>query len=135
MGPDLLSGLVLKECASELATPLYIIYNRSLKSGVFPTLFKVANVTPIFKSGDKSKVNNYRPISLLPIISKVFEKLCYSRLFSHVRGHISDCQHGFMKGRSTLTNLACYVDYVTYAIDNKLQVEFSHSLVTLNRYF
>ena len=127
VGPDLLSGIILKACSHELATPLCILFNRSLNLGVFPTAFKDANVTPVFKSGDKSKVVNYRPISLLPLVSKVFERLVYAHLFPHIREHISESQHGFMKGRSTQTNLVNYIDFITDTTDNKLQVDIIYT--------
>jgi hypothetical protein len=123
VGPDNVSGLLLKECAHELAVPLTIIFNRSLCSGVFPEMFSKANVAPVFKAGDRTDVTNYRPISLLPLISKLFEKLVHSHVFNHVKMYINDCQHGFVKGRSTQTNLACYVDFISESMDSRTQVD------------
>ena len=66
----------------------------SLNCGTFPTCFKRANVIPVYKKGDKRNVRNYRHISLLPLFSKVFEKVMYDSLYNHVRNTISGSQHG-----------------------------------------
>ena len=114
---------MLKKCAETLQHPLYILFNESLKSSYFPTAWKLAHVVPIYKSGDKSLIQNYRPVSLLNIVSKVFEVLVYERIFSHVRNMISDSQHGFYSGRSTTTNLLNFSEYVYDAFDNRCQVD------------
>ena len=71
----------------------------------------------------KRNVCNHRPISLLPLFSRVFEKLVYDSLYNHVRNTISGSHHGFVKCRSTVSNLACYLDSISEAIDNKQQVD------------
>ena len=73
MGPDLINARILKEASRELSIPLCMLFNTSLQSNIFPSQWKIANVVPVFKKNDPQKVNNYRPISLLCIISKVFE--------------------------------------------------------------
>lgn len=123
IGPDNISGIFLKNCANELCVPLTIIFNMSLKEGVFPSIFKRANVVPIFKSGDKCAVKNYRPVSLLSIVSKLFEKLVHAKMYEHVKHLISESQHGFVKSRSTQTNLVSYVDFLSDCLDKKLQVD------------
>ena len=86
-GPDLLPAKILKLTAIIIAEPLTKLFNKSLQSGVYPTLWKHANIKPIFKNkGSPSDTTNYRPISLLPCLSKVFEKnslLPYIRPFEH----------------------------------------------------
>ena len=91
----------------------------SLKCGTFPTCFKRANVIPVYKKGDKLNVCNYRPIPLLPLFSKVFEKVVYDSLYNHVRNTISGSQHGFVRCRSTVSNLACYFDSISESIDKR----------------
>ena len=83
-GPDNVPGAILRECATELSGPLIVLFNMSLNCGTFPTYFNRANVIPVCKKGDKRNVCNYRPISLLPLFSKVFEKLVYDSLYNHV---------------------------------------------------
>jgi hypothetical protein len=123
MGPDNISGIILKELAVELSIPLAIIFNKSLSQGTFPSHFKRANIIPVHKSGDKQLVSNYRPISLLPLFSKVFEKSVSVFIYNHVKHAINPAQHGFMKNRSTQTNLVCYVDFISSIIDKQGQVD------------
>ena len=79
-GHDGISVKLLKFLTPALIKPLTLIINQSLLSGIFPDLLKVAKVVPLFKKGDSLMVDNYRPISLLPSISKVFEKVVYVQL-------------------------------------------------------
>ena len=122
-GPDNIPATILSKCATELSVPLTIIFNLSLSSGQFPTFLKRANIVPVFKSGDRNLAKNYRPISLLPLIGKVFEKAILSHISFHLKGTISNFQHGFVSGRSTATNLVNYIDYITAQIDSGNQVD------------
>ena len=122
-GFDNLPGTILSKCASELCIPLTIIFNISLSRGEYPSLFKRANVVPVFKSGDRCHANNYRPISLLPLFSKVFEKVVLTSIQSHVYSAISNHQHGFIPGRSTATNLILYTDFISKEINSGRQVD------------
>ena len=76
-----LSNNVLKKISQFVSHPISHIINLSLSSGIFPHLFKVTTVVPLHKKGDSSLISNYRHISLLPVISKVVEKVVYRRLF------------------------------------------------------
>ena len=67
-----------------VSKPLSILINKSLASGIFPNKLKIAKIIPIFKSGDPSSFSNYRPVSILPAFSKVFEKVIYNRLLQHL---------------------------------------------------
>ena len=104
-GPDEVPNIFIKSCSSHLAEPLSFLFNLSLSSGVFPDEFKVASVTPIFKSGDKSDVTNYRPISILNGFSKVLERLVHTVVYDHVSPFLNANQHGFVKKKRTITNL------------------------------
>ena len=95
------------------------IFNMSLNCITFATCFKRANVIPVYKKGDKRHVCNYRPISLLPLFNKVFEKVVYDSLYNHAVNTISGSQGGFVRCRSTVSNLACYLDSISESIDNK----------------
>ena len=79
------------------------LINCSLSTGYFPDILKIAKVVPIHKSGDKAVFNNYRPISILPYFSKLFEKIVFRRLYDYFNSHglLNDCQYGFRKGYST----------------------------------
>jgi len=81
------------------------ICNKVLSSGIFPTRLKDAVIKPVFKNGDRSDMSNYRPISLLPSFSKVFEKVLYVRLYQHLINNnlLVDEQFGFRTDSSTIT--------------------------------
>ena len=82
---------------------MLLLINLCLINGIFPELFKIAIVKPIYKAGDKTQLNNYRPISILPYISKILEKVIYRRLMTHLETNeiLSPNQFGFRTGHST----------------------------------
>ena len=94
---------IIKGVADLIANPLATMINKSLSSGVFPELLKHAKVTPLFKSGLKNDIKNYRPISVLPIFDKIFEKIVHDRIttFLNKNNSIFKGQFGFQKGKST----------------------------------
>lgn len=102
-GIDGLVTKILKLCALYVAPPLAHIINLSFSQGIFPKQLKLSVVKPIFKKGDKLDVNNYRPITLVPILSKVFEKAFHKRItnFLDKFGILHSDQFGFRKGSST----------------------------------
>ena len=104
-GIDNLPSGLLKDCGNIISKPLCDIINLSIRSGKFPSSWKVAKVTPIFKSRSRSLPGNYRPILVLPIISKLLEKAAQQALkvyFEH-GNLLSKSQHGFRKKHSTKT--------------------------------
>jgi hypothetical protein len=102
-GYDGITNRILKVCGQCLGKPLAYIYNVSLKQGKFPDRLKYSVVVPIFKSGDRSQVMNYRPVSLLTGFSKIFENLIYSRIMQHIPCHniLVSNQYSFRNGLST----------------------------------
>ena len=102
-GHDNISPLVLRFVSSEIAMPLSGMINACLKAGHFPDFLKVARVTPIFKGGDPTQFGDYRPISVLSAISKIFEKVIQVRLLSFFsrQSSILAGQHGFCRGHYT----------------------------------
>ena len=111
---------VIKSIISYISVPLSKSFNSSLIAGIFPDSLKYAKVIPAFKWDDKSVVNNYRPISVLPIFSKVFEKLMYNRLFLFVDklNILFDNQYGFRKQHSTYMALINIIDQISQGIDD-----------------
>lgn len=99
------------------------IFNLSLKSGVFPSSWKMSVVIPVHKSGDVCNVNNYRPISLLCAFSKVFEMVIHTRVSYYFRRKFSSAQHGFLKGRSVETNLCSFLGYSVPIVLSRCQVD------------
>ncbi len=124
-GPDNISNALLKHCSLSLAKPLCIIFNLSLKTGVFPLMWKSANVTPIFKNkGDKKNCDFYRPISLLPCVSKVFEKLMFSHIYEFLRKNkiIVPNQSGFTAGDSAIFQISHIIDKMLRSMDHGQEV-------------
>ena len=105
IGPDKVSPLLLHNCANSLSVPLTFIFNKSLSVGIFPQKWKISYISPIHKSGSRRSVENYRGVAILPTIGKLFELLVTQVMTRHFRHFISPAQHGFMSGRSTVTNL------------------------------
>ncbi|KAK4818253.1 hypothetical protein QYF61_009428 [Mycteria americana] len=125
MGPDEIHPRVLKELAEELTKPLSIIYQQSWLTGEVPADWRLANVTPIFKKGQKEDPGNYRPVSLTSVLGKLMEQIILSAITRHVENNqgIRPSQHGFRKGRSCLTNLISFYDKVTRLVDEGKAVD------------
>ena len=102
-GHDGISSHMLKATSNSIATSLTKLFNFSLSRGKFPKSWKSASVVPIPQSNKKSNPSGYRPISLLTVVSKLLEKLIYSRISEHLAEHAP--QWGFQKGKSTVTAL------------------------------
>ena len=122
-GTDGIPPLFFKQCCFILSRPLWYIYNASLTSGVFPSQWKSSLVTPIFKAGDRSDIRNYRPISKLSVLPKVFEEIVTDMLSTQLTSFLCVEQHGFVPKRSTSTNLAVYHSFVSMTLDEGLQVD------------
>ena len=86
-GKDEISNNLLKLIKDKISKPLTIIRNQSLKTGMFSEALKIAKVKPLYKKGDNFCLNNYRPISLFPTISKIFERVMFTQLYSYVNAH------------------------------------------------
>ncbi|KAK4832543.1 hypothetical protein QYF61_023875 [Mycteria americana] len=125
MGLDGIHLRVLRQLAEELAKALSIIYQQSWLTGEVPDDWRLANVTPIYKKGRKEDLGNYRPVSLTSVPGKIMEQLILSALNTHVQANqgIRPSQHGFMKGRSCLTNLISFYDQVTCLVDEGKAVD------------
>ena len=116
---DKISARLLRECSDIISNSLCLIFNRSISTGIFPDEWKCAKVLPLFKQGCRSELNNYRPISIVPIVAKVFERIVYDQVMMYITNHnlISNCQSGFRSLHSTATSLLETVDSWAYNID------------------
>ena len=123
-GPDGVSIRLLKEAAPFIYKSLTRLFNLSLQSKKFPTDWKRAHVTPLFKSGDMMSCNNYRPISLLSCTGKVMEKVIFKHVFNFFRDNqvISSNQSGFMPGDSTVNQLLSLYHELALAIDQQKEI-------------
>ena len=124
-GPDSMWPRVLQRLSDVLAKPLAIIFTKFLGEGTVPPIWKTANVCPIFKKGSKTDPGNYRPVSLTCVICKVMESVLRDSIVEHLSVHklIRDSQHGFMSGRSCLTNLLEYLEALTRWVDEGASVD------------
>ena len=106
-GLDNISAKLIRECADIISGPLCDLFNKSLMSGIFPDDWKCARVTLLFKQGESSDLNIYRPISVISVIAKVFERIVYNQLYNFLNSEkiISKQQSGFWSLHSTVTAL------------------------------
>jgi hypothetical protein len=123
IGPDGISPRVLKECAHQIVSPLCHIFNMSLRTGILPGDWLKANVVPVFKKSDKQQVENYRPVSLLCVCGKVMERAIFNTVFPVIKKQLYHLQHGFVKGRSTTTQLLTVFHEISSVLDNAGQVD------------
>ncbi|CAH2097404.1 unnamed protein product [Euphydryas editha] len=123
MGPDNIPPLFISRCSASLTEPLTLLFRRSIIEGVVPKIWKSAFISPIYKSGNKGEVKNYRPISKLCIFAKLLERIVYSQLYRFFSNFFIDEQHGFQKHRSTASNLLTFVDYASEGMDSGGQVD------------
>lgn len=121
-GIDKITTDILKNTAEFIATPITFVINRAIEMGQYPDVLKKSIVVPLYKSGDRSLCSNYRPISISPVISKIFEKVLKVRItkFLDKYGLISDQQYGFRAGRSTQNAIAYLTGKIYKAIDDKI---------------
>ena len=120
-GYDNLPMGIIKEAISAISEPITHIINLSLSSGVVPRELKIARVIPIFKTGDRGLFNNYRPVSVLSIFSKLLERVMHKRLLNFLNKYniLSINQFGFRKNHSTSLALIHLYDKISTAIDNR----------------
>ena len=117
--PDGLNARVLKECSSEIAPVLAYIFNESLAQGTVPDDWRLANVSPVFKKGEKYDAANYRPVSLTCICCKTLEHIIVSNMNKHLAfdGILADCQHGIRSQRYCETQLVQFFQNILSYLD------------------
>ncbi len=118
-GLDGISSRLLKAGAGPLSIPLTHLFNYSLSNGQVPQKWKSSRVTPLFKEGSRDDVNNYRPISVIPVVMKIFERLVHNQLYAFLSEFdlLSSNQSGFRPKHSTTTTLIDVSDYILRNID------------------
>ena len=136
---DCIPITLLKKIKHLIADPLCTLINLSFQNGVFPGLLKEACITPIFKEGDTSNITNYRPISVLPYLSKILERCIATRLTSFLEQHniISRHQYGFQRNKSTTDALSDLFEKIYDNLDNKqhtlaIYLDFRKAFDTVN---
>ena len=118
-GYDGISTKLLKTCKLEICKSVTLIINQTLSTGIFPDSLKVAKVIPLYKKGDKALFDNYRPISILPSISKIFERIIFNQINDHFTSHnlYYDGQYGFREKHSTQLAALELIDRITHELD------------------
>lgn len=122
-GPDNIPAVFIVKCAKSLTLPLSLLFMRSLSEGEVPKVWKSAYITPIHKKGPKNIVENYRPISKLCLFAKVLERIVYRQVYACLKHTFCLEQHGFLKGRSTTSNLVLCADYISNNMAEAGQVD------------
>ena len=138
-GSDQISVAAIKTISNIISPLLSALINHSMDKGIFPDALKIAKILAIYKSGDKTLISNYRPISLLTVFSKVYEKIIQRRLDGFLTKHkvLYDMQFGFRKNHSTQHALVTFTDYVTSALDKNqialsIFIDLSKAFDTIN---
>ena len=123
-GHDNISIRMVKVCGPSIYKPLEIIFNQCLETGIFPSEWKKGNIVPIHKKGDKQMVQNYRPVSLLPICGKILERLMFNEMFEFFIENklISSSQSGFKPGDSCINQLLSITHEVYSSFDKGFEV-------------
>lgn len=118
-GPDGVHPLLVKSCSEVFVPYLTKLFNWSISSGTFPLVWKTSFITPLFKSGDRSDVTNYRPIAKNCVFGKLIDKLVFDKISPYIFKFITPTQHGFTPFKSTQTNLCTYLEYISDSVNNK----------------
>ena len=119
-GFDELPAFIMKQCSKLYAKPLCHVLSLSIRQGVFPNELKLAKVLPIYKSDDKRQLKNYRPFSVLPFFSKIFEKVVADSVIDFLEDHdiLYSKQFGFRKRHSTTHAIIALTEKVSMALDS-----------------
>ena len=124
-------------CDVSVSLPLQIIFTNILSTSIYPDMWKLANVTPILKKGDKQLIKNYRPISLLPICGKILEKIIFNNLYAylHTNNLITKNQSGFRPGDSTTNQLLYLLDEIHQAFDSTTYIALRAVFLDISKAF
>ena len=138
-GHDGISNKLLKLLKMDLSKSLTLIINQMITTGIFPDSFKISKITPLFKKGDVSLLSNYRPISLLPTISKIFERILYNQLYEYFNSNnlLAEQQYGFRTNHSTEYAAVKLVDTISKEMESgsmptALYIDLSKAFDTLS---
>ena len=136
-GPDEISVAMIKLCGDSLSLPLRIIFKNIIDTGIFPDQWKEANVTPVHKKKDKQTVSNYRPISLLPLFAKIFERIVFKNLYNYLKSNnlITKNQSGFTPGDSGTNHLLSLIHDIHKAFDDNRCLEVRSVYLDMSKAF
>ena len=122
-GPDGVPNVFIKNTITQLIKPITYLLKQSVENSYVPNIWKKSYVRPIHKSGVKYKIENYRGVALQCVIPKLLDSIIANHINAHIKNIIDDSQHGFVKGRSTITNLAEFTSEVLCNMENGVQTD------------
>ena len=124
-GPDQIVCMVLKEYAESVALTVTLIFKESIKSGELPSQLLRANVSPLYKKGEKTVPANYRPVSLTSVLCKILEGIVRSKLEKYFYEYnlVTENQHGFVRGKSCTTNLLKNLGFISGSLSSGYPVD------------
>ena len=136
-GWDEISPMMVKICDSSITKPIGIIFRSCMETGIFPSKWKMSNVCPVHKKNSKYDKTNYRPISLLPIVSKIFEKIIFISLYLYLTKYnlLVSCQSGFIKGDSCTSQLLSIVHSIHENLDSSPSLDTKGIFLDLSKAF
>ena len=136
-GWDNISIRMIQLCGDQIITPLEIIYKNCVSQSIYPTAWKRSNVVPIHKKGNKNDIKNYRPISLLPIFSKIFEKLIFNAIYNHlqINNLLASQQSGFRPVDSCVSQLLSITHEIFHAFDCNPTLEVRGVFLDISKAF
>ena len=136
-GFDGISIRMIKMCDEPIIKPLNVIFKNSINEGTFPSQWKKANVTPINKNGEKKLIKNYRPISVLPVSGKLFEKLIYNVLYKYLDDNnlLNINQSGFRSGDSCTNQLVSITHKIFQSFDANPPLEVRGVFLDISKAF
>ena len=123
IGSDGVPAFIVKNCSLSLIKPLLILFNLSLEEKFLPELWKKSFITPVFKSGSRNNIRNYRPIAIISAIPKLLDKIMYNKILLFCSDAISSKQHGFVHSRSTITNLTLFTNSIFLSLNKNTQLD------------
>ena len=136
-GHDDISIRMIKICDKSLIKPLMLIFKRSIRSSYYPDIWKKSNVIPVHKKNDKRLVNNYRPISLLPIFGKIFEKIIFNKIYNYLSKEnlLNPNQSGFRPSDSCMNQLLAITHKIFEAFDCNPSLEVRSVFLDISKAF
>ena len=136
-GFDNISIKMIQLCGDTIVFPLKLIFTDAMSSGIFPNKWKKGNITPVHKKSSKQLIKNYRPISLLPIFAKIFEKLIYDSLYKYLHNNkvLSEKQSGFRPGDSCVNQLIAISHEIFKSFDGKPSLETRGVFLDMSKAF
>ena len=136
-GHDGISIKMIKICSSSIVRPLKLIFDSAISCGHYPDSWKKGNIVPVHKKESKNLLKNYRPISLLPVFGKIFEKVMYNSLFKYFQQHnlLSENQSGFRSGDSCISQLLAITHGIYKCFDGDPSIETRGVFLDMSKAF